>query len=147
MISFFGNSFNLLKIDWLIDWLTEKLIAWLLERKTDWLSRQPNHTRRTLCFNLRIKGLKGRIVLKSSVELWFKIIISLWISFFSVPGLRKGFLSFRVLYQSGYVVINNYLYYFWNCTPKKVKGKWAGPLPAAFLDKMYDQITVHFYIH
>ena len=64
-----------------------------------------------------------------------------------MPGLRHGFLSYRVLYQSGYVVIKNYLYYFWNCTPKKVKGKWAGPLPATFLDKMCDQITVHFCIH
>ncbi|CAH3189859.1 unnamed protein product [Porites lobata] len=36
-----------------------------------------------------------------------------------VPGLRHGFLSYRVLYQSGYVGIKNYLYYFWNCTPKK----------------------------
>ncbi|CAH3137231.1 unnamed protein product [Porites lobata] len=40
-----------------------------------------------------------------------------------VPGLRQRFLSWRVLYQSGYVVIKNYLYYFFNCTPKKLKGK------------------------
>ncbi|CAH3137225.1 unnamed protein product [Porites lobata] len=40
-----------------------------------------------------------------------------------VPGQRQRFLSWRVLYHSGYVVIKNYLYYFWNCTPKKWKGK------------------------
>lgn len=35
-----------------------------------------------------------------------------------VPGLSQRFLSWRVLYQSGYVVINNGLYFFWNCSPK-----------------------------
>lgn len=35
-----------------------------------------------------------------------------------VPGLSQRFLSWRVVYQSGYVVINNGLYFFWNCSPK-----------------------------
>ena len=45
-------------------------------------------------------------------------------SFFLVPGLRQGFLSWRVVYQSGYVVINNWLYFFWNCSPRPVPIPW-----------------------
>ena len=42
----------------------------------------------------------------------------------SVPGLRQGILSQRVVYQSRYVVINNWLYLFWNCSPRPVPIPW-----------------------
>lgn len=33
-----------------------------------------------------------------------------------VPGLGNRFLTWRIWNQSGYVAINNWIYYFWKCT-------------------------------
>ena len=37
---------------------------------------------------------------------------------FSVLGLRQQFLGWKPPYQSGYVVIKNWIYYFYRCKPK-----------------------------
>lgn len=35
-----------------------------------------------------------------------------------VPGMSPGFKGWVTVFQSGYVVINNNLYFFWNCSPR-----------------------------
>ena len=56
-------------------------------------------------------------VLSHNSQFWFEIVSCV---LFSVPGMRPGFKGWVTPYQSGYVVINNLLYYFWNCSPKIV---------------------------
>ena len=72
-------------------------------------------------------------------------------SFFLVPGLRQEFLSWRIVYQSGYVVIwigftfsgtavqDRYRYRGLNPLDWGPRLLAPGPLSTAFLDKMCDQ--------
>ena len=74
--------------------------------KINWSVKTPSH-RPSINWSCSL-GLMG-----SRLPLIYNISLS------SVPGMRQGFLSWRVVYESGYVVINNWLYYFWNCSGPK----------------------------